>query len=250
MKAHTKKKRKRRFKPFPFLLFLVFIGIVLALIAALPIWTVNEVVVNGTRLLSPDEIKGLAGVPLGDNLFYTSFSKARENLKKINAIKSFSFYRIPPGTVLINIKERQPLAFVIFPHYSALIDKDGVVLNRNQNLTFNLPNSVDLPVVSGISQQKFLQGEKIESAAVEVIVNILGKLSPYLAKKKLQLELGEMENISFLLDDLLRVKLGKAEDIWHKMEVVAALLPVVQGKWDKIEYIDIRWPDNPVIKYK
>jgi cell division septal protein FtsQ len=236
-----KKKRRRRPGLFTLLFFLVLIALGAALVAAMPIWTIKEVVVNGAQMLDPDEIRGLAGIPLGENLFYTSFAKA---------IKSYHFYRIPPATVLISLEEREPLAFVIFPQYSAVIDRAGIVINRNQNLALDIPNSVDLPVVTGISQQKFLQGEKLDGSATTVIVNILDKLSPYLAKKKLQLELGELENISFLLDDLLRVKLGKAEEIWRKMEVVGGLLPVVKDKWPQVEYIDIRFPDNPVIKYK
>lgn len=243
-----RKRKTRKNKIF----FFIFAGILVfgAYLLSLPIWEIKDVAVNGTKLLSAEEIKALAGIPLSENLFFTSFSRARGNLSKITVIENFKIYRIPPGTVLINIKERKPLAAVVFPNKSVIIDKEGYILNRNPKISFNIPNEVDLPVISGISEEKILKDERIEERAAEVVSNIIFKLSYFLESRRLQLELGGLEKVSFLLDDLLRVKVGSAKDIKRKMEVFEALLPVIAGKWSRVEYVDVRYPDNPVIKYK
>lgn len=197
-------------------------------------------------MLSPNEVRALAGIPLSENLFLTSFSRAKTNLSKITAIKDFRIYRIPPATVLISITERIPIATLVFPEKSVIIDKEGYILNRNPNVSLNIPNLADLPVVSGLDESEVLKGDKIDPKVSQMVE----ELGYFLEARRMQLELGGFENVSFLLDDLLQVKVGDAEQMERKMEVFEALLPVIAGKWAQVEYVDVRFPDNPVIKYR
>jgi len=245
----ARKRKQRAYWLWAVFLFVLIVGGGIY-IATLPIWAIQEVVVNGARMLSPNEIRALAAVPISENLFFTSLSRSKNNLSKITAIKSFRFYRMPPATVLVNIREREPLATVVFPHRAMVIDDEGYIIDRNKNLTLNIPNRADLPVVTGISAKKVIKKDHLDPKVAQIITEIITKLSPYLEGKRMQLAMGGLANVSFLLDDLLIVRLGEAEDVRRKMEVFEALLPVVAGKWNKVAYIDVRWPDNPVIKYK
>ncbi|KPJ69090.1 hypothetical protein AMJ44_04735 [candidate division WOR-1 bacterium DG_54_3] len=248
-----KRARKRRPSIFRLLLsLLILVAIIVAgyYILSLPIWGIKEVIVNGTKMLSDREIRTLAAIPISENLFFTKFDRTKSNLSKIPAIASFKIYRIPPATVLISIKERKPIATLVFSERSIIIDREGYILNRNPNLTFNIPNMADLPIVTGMDEKEILMADKIDERAALVISDIILKLSRFLESGRMQLELGGLENVSFLLDDLLRVRVGDAEEIKRKMEVFDALLPVIAGRWAQVEYVDVRFPDNPVIKYK
>lgn len=242
--------RKRKFHSIMVLLFLVASSIAAVYISTLPIWEIRDVVVNGARQLSADEIRALAGIPRSGNLFWTSFARARSNLNKITALKDVHFYRIPPGTVLISLTERQPTAAIVFPERSVVIDNEGFIINRNENLTLNIPNMVDLPVISGINAKKVLQSDRVSEEILLIVSNIILKLKPYLETRSMQINLGEMESVSFLLDDLLLVRVGNAREIKRKMAVFEALLPVIANKWTLVKYVDVSYPDNPVIGYK
>jgi len=253
MVKRKEKTRKRRPRKRSFLVTLFFLVILIALgayILTLPIWQIKEVVVNGAKMLSDREIKGLAAIPLSETLFFTSFSRTRANLSKITAIKSFSIYRLPPATVLISINEREPIAMIVFSNKSVIMDEEGYILNRNPNITLNIPNMADLPIVTCIKGKGVLQTDKIDGKVAKVIAGIISKLSRFLESSRMQLELGKLRNVNFLLDDLLRVKIGDDEKIRRKMEVFGALLPKISGRWSEVEYVDVRFPDNPVIKYK
>ena len=250
-RKHRTRKRKPRI--FRLLLSLLILAAIIAgsiYILSLPIWEIKEVVVNGAKMLSDSEIQTLAAIPLSENLFFTRFDRTESNLSKIPAIKSFKIYRIPPATVLINIKERKPIATLVFSKRSVIIDAEGYILNRNPNLTLDIPNLANLPIVTGIDEKAVLGADRIDGKTAQVISHIILKLSHFLESSRMQLELGGLEKVSFLLDDLLRVKMGEAEQIKRKMEVFEALLPVIYGKWSQVEYVDVRFPDNPVIKYK
>ncbi len=235
-----------RLRLFLFALFLALAAVGGYYFLALPIWKIEDVSVIGTRMLSAEEIKDLSGIPLKENLFFTSFSRARENLKKIAAIRTFHIYRIPPGTVLIKVEERQPIAVAVGRERSAIIDADGHILNRNPNLTLNVADLTDLPVISGLA----MSGEAIDPKAAHVLKDVLVELANIFGARRTHLELGGMQNISFLLDDILRVKLGRDDAIGRKMEVFKALLPEISDRWQKVEYVDVRYPDDPVIKFR
>jgi cell division protein FtsQ len=244
---------KRKPRIFRLLIALLFIAGFVALgtyLLSLPIWEIKEVIINGTKMLSENEIRTLAAIPLSENLFFTNFSRTESNLNKITAIESFKIYRIPPATVLISIKERKPIATLVFSDKSIIIDEEGFILNRNPNLTLDIPNLANLPIVTGIQEKEILQSYRIDEKTAQVISEIILKLSLFLDSSRMQLELGGLEKVSFLLDDLLRVKVGEAEEVKRKMEVFDALLPIIAGRWAQVEYVDVRFPDNPVIKYK
>jgi len=244
------KKASRRFRFFFFLFLLFCLAIGGYYFLSLPIWQIRNVSVTGTKMLSAEEIAGLSSVPIGENLFLTNFGRARDNLRKIAAIKEFHLYRIPPATVLINVTERAPIAIILIQGKSAIVDEAGYILNRNPNLTLNVPNMTDFPAISGLGSAEVMGGEKINPKVSRIISDIILQLSGLLGSRRIQLELGGFERISFVLDDILRVKIGRDEDLRQKMAVFAALLPVLSGKWAQVEYVDVRYPNNPVIKYK
>ncbi len=220
------------------------------LFLSLPIWRITEISVGGTEMLVPGEIKDLSGLPLGDNLFFSSFARTRDNLRKITAIKEFHIYRIPPATVLVNLKERKPIAVLVLKSKSAVIDADGYVLNRNPSLTLNVPNMTELPVISGIGSAEYNGEEQVNPQATKLIVEIISELSSLLGSRHLQLATGGFDQISFSLDDILLVKVGRNENVRRKMDVFKELLPEIEGRWDQVAYVDVRYPDNPVIKFK
>lgn len=246
-----KKREKKNDRRRPWILLLSFAGAILLgfYILSLPIWQIKEVVVNGTQMLSPDQVKALAAIPLSENLFYANFSRARDNLGKIHAIKEVKFYRIPPATVLISVKERKPIAMAVFPSKSVIIDEEGFILNPNPNIKLYIPDLAKLPVISGMSAEA-LRSVRVDEKVAEVVAHIVAKLSPFLEADRMRVELGGMKNASLILDDLLRVKVGDTDKIRTKMEILIALLPEVNGKWPQVEYIDLRYPDNPVIKLR
>jgi len=251
--ARTKEKKKKK---SPFLKFLLSFfllglpGIGGYYFLSLPIWKIQEVVVTGTKILSAEEIRSLSGIPYGENLFWADFTHAQKNLEKISAIEKFNFYRIPPGTVLIKIKEREPMAVVILENKSAVVDREGYLLNRSPKISLSISNLEELPVISGISTYELIGEEKINPRVAYLLPNLILELSRSLGSHKIHLELGNFENMSFLLDDLLRVKIGRDENLSEKIEILKGLLKELAGRWGQVEYVDVRFPNNPVVKYR
>ena len=45
------------------------------------------------------------------------------------------------------------------------------------------------------------------------------------------------------------IKLGRMENISQKVTILKTLFPVIQTRQEQIEYVDVRFPENVVIKY-
>lgn len=252
MRARSKK-RKRPSLFFRVLTLLVLLLVILAglyYFLSLPIWKITRLSVDGAQILSADEIRNLSGIPLSENIFFTNFVRARENLQKITAIKDFHLFRVPPGTVLIRIYERKPVAVLVLKNRSAIVDKEGFILNWNSRLTLNIPHLTDLPVISGIGTEEAGKEEKINPRISALLSEIILELSNLNGSRQIQLETGGFKKISFLLNDILRVKIGRDEEIRKKITVFKRLLPVIANKWEQVEYVDVRFPNNPVIKFR
>lgn len=245
-----RRKRNRKKKKIPRIWISISVAFVFVIaliyILNLPIWQIKEIVVNGAKMLPPDYVRGISGIPLSENLFFADLSRAKKNLKKVAAIKSFRFHRLPPQTVLISITEREPLATLVLRDRSVVIDSDGVIINHNPDIYVDVSNLAELPVVTGIACDE----DRLDEVSARLITRVLLTLRSYLSAGRIQLDMGGLKEIGFLLDDLLKVRLGSAEKIDLKMEVFEVLLKQVDGKWAKVEYIDVRYPDYPVIKFK
>lgn len=250
MRTRRPRSKKKGFRPFR-LVLLLFVGAgIIAYLLSLPIFEIKEVVVNGAKMLDPDQVRTLAAIPLGENLFYVDLGRSRANLQKINAVKTIKFFRLPPSTILINVTERQPVASLIFPNRSVFIDEDGYILNQNDNLKLDMINLAELAVVTGLSERAVMETSQVDKEMAGLVLQLITRLKQFLPGSHLQIDLASFDNISFQLDDLLLVRLGSTDQLARKMEVFEGLLPQVAGKWPEVTYIDVRLPDCPVIRFR
>lgn len=78
----------------------------------IPSLAIREVVVEVDGVLSPDEVRRLAGVPKGRNILSVDLPSLRDRLQNHPRIASARIVAEFPGTLLIGIRERLPLVAV------------------------------------------------------------------------------------------------------------------------------------------
>ena len=107
------------------------------------LFRLERITVMGNRLLKESEVAVRSGLKIGVNLFAADLKAATERLAADPAIKDALLLRQPPGGLLIELQERQPLALAAMSDGLYGLDGDGVF--------FPLPQSpFDLPIVTGI----------------------------------------------------------------------------------------------------
>jgi cell division protein FtsQ len=106
---------------------------------------INQIIINGNRIVNTNEIIQLTQVPMGTLLYKANLTAIQRNVMSHYYIKDAVVERNLPNSINIQITERIPIAMVNLsePLY---LDEDGVVLPKTVSYKI-----FDLPMISGIS---------------------------------------------------------------------------------------------------
>jgi len=248
VRSRSSRRRKRSWYVIWSLIFFFFAASLLALLISLPIWQIQKIEVQGVRLLSGDEIQRLAGIPLMENIFLVRFGGARGHLEGIPVIQRVDFLRRLPDTLIINVTERREVAVAVLGNDSVLIDDEGVILNRFP-VYIKFPDISGLPVIYGL-REDWIEGYKLRGHIGEEMIALLKELKNFISPTKLQIDVSNLEEMGLRVDDTLQVKLGAARQIAEKIGAFEILFNKVKDRKLSIEYIDVRYPQFPVIRFK
>ena len=111
---------------------------------------VREVVIEGRQKTPEPLLRAALGVHPGDPIFSFSVAGARARLETINWVKSAVVERVLPGTILVLLTERSPVAIWQRDGKFALIDRDGNTVTDSDVATF----AGQLPLVVGVGAPK------------------------------------------------------------------------------------------------
>lgn len=102
---------------------------------------VREIDVRGARHLSPDRIREIMAVPAGATI-WSDREPWAERIARHALVADVRIGRRLPGTLIVEVREREPVALVATPVLEP-VDADGVVLPLDPSTT-----RLDLPVVT------------------------------------------------------------------------------------------------------
>jgi cell division protein FtsQ len=126
----------------------------------------------------------------GGNVFDIPIDERRRRLLAVDWVERASVSRIWPNRILVRIWERQPVAFVNLTPDSpssrlALIDSQGVILDRPEKLDFSSP------ILTGIHES---QSERERQERVRGYQRMMEELGP-LSKQISEVDLTHRENL-------------------------------------------------------
>jgi len=136
---------------------------------------VQDIVIEGRQKTPEPLLWAALGVGRGDPILAFSVADARTRLETINWVQSATVERLLPGTILVRLVERSPIAVWQHDGRFALIDRDGNTVTDSDVATFagQLPLVVGLgapkaaaPLIDALAAQPVLQGRVV--AAVRV----------------------------------------------------------------------------------
>jgi cell division septal protein FtsQ len=173
---------------------------------------------------------------------------ARE-LMSLDYIKGVSIAHRPPRVLKITVEERRPLAFVYGLGLN-LIDREGVLMPLPKNkMTWNLP------LINGIKESLGKLGEKTSAASVYRAIELITYLeleNPLLLGFISEINMNNKNHIQLRLikgGTVIRVN----KDSFPRELFVLKNYLVNYADWSKlnqIEYIDLRFNNQMVIKYR
>ncbi len=119
----------------------------------------KHAIVRGSKRVSEEEIKTLAGISTPLNILTVSPEKMARTIEKNPWIRNASVGREFPDRLIIEITERKAAAILEKGSDLYLVDRDGAVFKK-----FEAGDGVDVPVFTGFYRNNNLRGDLLKKA--------------------------------------------------------------------------------------
>ena len=146
-----------------------------------PRFTLQEIKVDGTGMLSKQQIQTACGVPKGASLLTLDLSEVRDRLLTQPAIRSASVQRDFNGQLTVTVLQRKPIAWIKCepqqklpkdPIHSLVVDEEGVAIP----VLVVLPEFNDLPVIHDKNLDPIADGRPVTSPRFAAAMTLLKAL--------------------------------------------------------------------------
>ncbi len=217
--------------------FLILVGAFLFLRSAY--FNVTQYLVTGSSVVSHEEIVARCSQSAA-NIFAFDLDKAARLIEASPWVERALVRRRLPGTLLISVQERVPVAFVPMDNGSWLVDGQGRVLEEDDG---GWPGLVALTGLSGQASP----GQFLEESRYGPSFRVLADLGPLSRDKLTEIHVQEGET-TLILDDECKVFLGReTPEISQKAVLLESILMDLAQEGSIAEHVDLRF-DKPAVK--
>lgn len=207
----------------------------------LPLFKIREIEVAGNQFLSKDDVLQNLEIPADASWLWISGTKIFRKLKTLPQIKECQIKKKFPGKILVLIQEYKPLFRVHMGAQDWIFAGDGKILNSEQLKPESL---AFLPELTGVKKFDDLK------AILPDVQYFLEQLSHFAQAQTIQFDASDKLNWEMLWNQKLLIKIGDTSELSEKVRVLKGLYPLILSKASQMQYIDLRAPQNAVVRYR
>lgn len=206
---------------------------------------VQRVAVQGVSRLSHEEVVALTGVSPGQNLLTLRLKSIGSQVAANPWVASVRVQRFFPGTLAVQVTERQAVAIVNMGLLYYL-DRQGELFKP-----LNHGDSLDLPVISGISEEYLNSEPKAARGALKEACGLLASLEQhgsFILADVSEIHYDRRHGFTlFTTSGALPIKIG-TEDFEGKLQRFARIYQNLMTHQPGVQYIDLDYSDRIVVK--
>ncbi|MFP7296041.1 cell division protein FtsQ/DivIB [Neobacillus niacini] len=219
LKEQRRRKANRR---LIFLLFLFFTMIAVVAYVQSPLSHVKKITIKGNDLLSTNEIISTSHLSKQTNIWSVKTDSIALKLQKLNVIKEAKVKIIWPNTVVIEIEEREKIAYLESENSYYPVMENGKILKDRE--VSEVP--INAPILFKFKEGAILK--ETVSALVELPDEVLNAISElhYTPKKTDQYHISLFMNDGFEVRATLR---SFSEKMIHYPSIISQLDPTKKG---------------------
>jgi cell division protein FtsQ len=226
---------------------------VVSLIVTANLWKtdlrIDTVIVEGNAIVAKEEIARLTGIRGKDVMFDLDLFAVRQRVLRNQYIREASVEREAPGTILVRVEERVPVA-VVNAGGLFMIDAGGFILPSVAS-----PGIFDVPVISGrfsgselvagqiVAEPAILEALQVVEALRRVGDDVDGEISEIHLAGREELVLFTVEGVPVLIGTGgYEEKLVRFAAFWSQV--------AMQGNLRELEVVDLRYRDQVIARWK
>ena len=192
--------------------------------------------VAGVRHLSENELKSIAGVFTGQNIFRVNLQEVARRARSNPWVKEVRIYRRLPNRVSMVVSERLPAAVLDTGSGRYLIDGEGVIIDR---LSKESESAWPLPTVA-IKDLKARLGDQVATEGMAEALTLLAEISARGGWKlaDITIKANSPETLSVMYAEYeFRIGSGNYPE---KLRRLAEIMSDVKQRSLNIAYVDLR----------
>lgn len=214
----------------------VLIAGILAAAVYSPVLALQTVTVEGTKLLTADQIRTALAPLQGKPLPQISDADVTALLAPLVQVKDAAIQARLPSTLQVKVTERVPVALVKQGEAHQLVDVDGVKLSDAAD-----PDAVLLPVIDG-------GNGTLPKDLFQAITGVLGALPADVLARLSSASAKSVDAVELKLVDGQTIVWGNAGEKELKAKVLEALLKVPADPKNPVRIYDVSVPRHPVTR--
>ena len=230
-------------------LLLLLIIVCIYLFIHSSIFNINKVYVSGHKKVTSNEVKALAGITPGENLFKINRDLIEKSIEIHPVVKSAQLIRHLPHTVEIIIEERANWAVVPYEDIFLLVDDEGYCLDKLNKL----PEG-NIPIVTMEKMPARVNlGQTVNQEAIKMIKAVWKSIDTHNRENISQFHyINDQKSLLIYTLEGTEVRYGKLERLEEKAANFNEALKI-EGRLqkegqDQLDYVDLRFSGQPVVK--
>lgn len=230
-------------------LLLLLIIVCIYLFMHSSIFDINKVNVSGQKEVTSDEVKALAGITPGENLFKINRDLIEKSVEIHPMVKSAQLIRHIPHTVEIKVEERASWAVVPYEDLFLLVDDEGHCLDKLNKL----PDG-NIPIITMEKMPARVNlGQTVNQEAIKIIKAVWKSIDAQDRSNISQFHyINSQKSLLIYTMEGTEVRYGKLERVEEKAANFTEALTIEaslhnEGK-DQLDYVDLRFSGQPVVK--
>jgi cell division protein FtsQ len=209
----------------------------------------DHILVSGNQFVSREEVVNALGLPFskklgaGIPLLRVSLEQKRQQVMTLPWVRSATVARAFPNTLVVSVVERTPVAFLNFGGHLALIDEEGVVLDKPAKATF------DFPVLTGLEAAGDARERRARVGLYTEFLRRVAEDATASGWLISEVDLSDSDDLRALLargSETISVHFGH-EDFRERFQNFLALLPELRTQQRRIDSIDLRYRNQVVV---
>ncbi len=243
------KHRSRRIFQISILFFIALICIFLFLYSSF--FNIDTITVSGNEKVAESEVLRLSDVEKGSNIFKLDNRLSARSIEAHPIIKTAQVTRQLPREIKISIVEREMWAVMPYNEVFLVLDPEGICLDK----MVNFPAGDYCLITMDNWPEQVILGHAVASSEIEMIRKVY-ELIPEEVRQNISEFHYDSTKEEILIYTLkgTEIKFGSLDRMEEKAELISQVFPMEidleEDGTGKLEYIDLRFTGQPVLKMK
>lgn len=209
--------------------------------------SLDQIQINGNHYVAGAAITEKFAGDLGKSVVRIPLDERRAALEAIPWVQQASVQRVLPGVIRVDLVERTPVAFLRTGTDLALLDLNGVILERPADGDFAFP------VISGLAESMPLADRAARMKRFDEFLKDLNLAQPGASDQVSEVDLADAQDVRATLAGLgdegqapLQVRFGNS-DFVNKYRLLIENIAHWRGDVGRVDSVDLRFSRQVVV---